>query len=149
MANEILWTLVNTLIRVTALRFTTRVFIFSPHPRDSSQFILRAFVYVILMECVVHGIATVLTTCLICRPMAAAWNGGTDGICGDQVVAYVVLEAVGALIDLTILLIAPSIIWGTLRLSWHCKINLTCLLSAGALYDFTLHRAYKERLQSR
>lgn len=125
MANEILWTLVNGLMRFIAI--LAIVTIWGP---------LKWIPYTSLALSIViglHSLATVLTTLLICRPVAAAWDSNVSGECGNQVVAYVALESVGALIDLVILIIPILAIWWKLRMSPQKKLGVSILLLAGVL----------------
>ena len=124
MANEILWTLVNGLMRFAAIISIVTIFGHIEWLRYSS---LGLSVVVGL-----HSLATVLTTLLICRPVAAAWDSDISGECGDQVVAYVVLESVGALLDLMVLIIPVLAIWKS-QMSLQKKIGVSVLLSAGVL----------------
>ena len=73
-----------------------------------------------------------LLTVLICHPIAAAWDSTLTGECGSQVVAYVVLEAVAALIDMVILIVPIPLIW-RLHMSWQRKLATSMLLSVGVL----------------
>lgn len=122
MANEILWTLVNTLTRYTAVLLINTVFKVMVHQ------LARGLLVVIVL----HTFATLLATCLICRPIAAAWESELGGTCGNQLIAYVVLESVGALIDVAIIVVPLPIIW-KLRLSWQKKAVVSIFFSVGAL----------------
>ena len=124
MANEILWTLVNGLMRLAAIMAIDRMFGTFKSVRYST---LGLSVVIGL-----HSLATVLTTLLICRPVAAAWDSDVSGECGDQVVAYVALESVGALIDLVILIIPIPVIW-KLQFCQQKKLGVSILLSVGVL----------------
>ena len=123
MANEILWTLVNTLIRVAAVQFIARLFTAN----------VRSLTHALLVTSVLHGVATILSTCLICRPVATAWDSSVHGTCGDQVAAYVAFEIIGLLIDLAILLLP---FWGLrlVQIRWQQKVGVLVTLSAGSLY---------------
>ena len=124
MANEILWTLVNGLMRLVAITTIVSLFCLTKW--------LRYSLLGLLVVIGLHSLATVLTTLLICRPVAAAWDSDVSGECGDQVVAYVVLESVGALIDLIILILPIPGIW-KVRLPWQQKLGVSILLSVGVL----------------
>lgn len=122
MANEILWTLVNGSIRLMATMAIIDIFGINRRIRYSS---LGLLVVVGL-----HSLTTVLATLLICRPVAAAWDHDASGECGNQIVAYVVLESVGAMIDLMILIIPIPVIW-KLQMSRQKKLGISILLSVG------------------
>ena len=124
MANEILWTLVNGLMRFVAIMTIVAIF-------GSVKWIRYTSLSLSIMVGL-HSLATVLTTLLICRPVAAAWDSDVSGECGDQVVAYVVLESVGALTDLMILIIPIPEIW-KIRRPRQQKLGVSILLSVGVL----------------
>ena len=124
MANEILWTLVNGLMRFVAIMAIFTIFSRDKWTRYPS---LGLSVVVGL-----HSLATVLTTLLICRPMAAAWDSNVSGECGNQVVAYVALESVGALIDVMVLITPIPAVW-SLPLPRQRKLRPSILLSVGVL----------------
>lgn len=108
MANEILWTLVNTMIRINALLLIIRVFNVNPACRRTAN--------VFLGISAVHGLATVLATCLRCQPVAAAWDNSIHGSCGNQAVTYIILESVGLLLDLVIV-VMPQLLLCRLRMT--------------------------------
>ena len=124
MANEILWTLVNTVLRSIAVLGTRKVF--------KSKHGVRRLCLSLLLVVGLHGLTTVLVAVLICHPIAAAWDSTLTGECGSQVVAYVVLEAVAALIDLMILIVPIPLVW-RLPMSWQRKLATSMLLSTEVL----------------
>ena len=125
MANEVLWGLVNTLIRISVLLCTMKLFSFS-RP-------LGICCLILIVLSVLYGVAIVLEIFLICRPLAAAWDSNISGECGQEVVSYVVLEIFGLGIDLAILIAPLRVIW-RLLLTTRSKIEVSCVLSAGGLY---------------
>ena len=127
MANEVLWGLVNTLIRVISLLVIERIFGFNR--------VLRSSFRGLLVLSGLHGLTLMLVVFLICRPIAAAWDSSVIGECGNQVVSYVSLEAIGALIDLVILALAPPMIF-RLHIPWKKQVLYSSLLSVGILYVF-------------
>lgn len=82
---------------------------------------------------VLHGANCVLATCLICRPVAAAWDTNVDGKCGNQVVAYFAFEVLGALLD-TMVLAVPFPRLYQLQMAWRRRATIALLFSVGALY---------------
>lgn len=124
MANEILWTLVNTALRSIAVLGIRKVF--------KSMDAVRRLCLGLLLVVGLHGLTTVLVTVLICHPIAVAWDSTLTGECGSQVVAYVVLEAVAALIDLVILIVPIPVIW-RLQSDWQYNLALSMLFSVGVL----------------
>ena len=126
MANEVLWMLINTLLRITALSLVYKIFD-RIHPAQN-----RLITWGLMVVSVLYGLAALLVIFLICHPLAAAWNASIHGSCGDQVVSYVALEIIGALIDLAIL-IAPLPHLICSQVQWRRKIVTAAWLSAGSL----------------
>ena len=130
MANEILWALVNTLVRIIAIilidRFLGRLLY-----TTSSRFISRGLIALTIL----YGLAVVLDVFLICRPMAAARDNSVDGRCGNQIASYVALESIGALIDIPILATPPPMIC-MLPIAWQKKLCYSSQLSVGGMYAF-------------
>ena len=128
MANEILWALVNTFIRIIAVilidRFLGRLFY-----TRSSRFISHGLILLTIL----YGLAVILDVCLICRQMAATWDSSLGGQCGDQIASYVALEAIGALIDVPILATPPPMIF-MLPIEWRKKLWYSSQLSVGVMY---------------
>lgn len=125
MANEILWTLVNCLIRCVAAVLIAAAFRSSTVVRRSAQALLASII--------IHGLATVLATCLICHPVAAAWDNDLSGTCGDQVLLYIIIELIGVLLDVLILILPIPTIWWKLQMAWKEKVVLSVLFSIGCL----------------
>ena len=80
-----------------------------------------------------HGVTTVLEIFLICRPLAGIWDLSITGRCGQQVVSYVILEALGLLLDLAIFILTLFLVW-RLRMSIKRKVVISSSLSVGILY---------------
>ena len=128
MANEVLWGLVNTLIRVTAVLLITRLFcLFNG--------LLIYSAYGLIMMSILHGLAILFNVLLICRPLASAWNNSIEGSCGNQVLSFVLIESVGAFIDLAILAPPPLLIC-RMPMGWKTKLLYSSQLSVGALFVF-------------
>lgn len=64
--------------------------------------------------------------------MAVDWNASVDGTCGDQIVAYLVLEVFGLLLDFTIVVTPIKIIW-SIQMNQKRKISVIFVLSIGVL----------------
>ena len=88
--------------------------------------------WLLLVIAILFGLVVVLETFLICRPLAVDWSAHIDGICGDQVVSYLVLEVLGLLLDLAILVLPLPVLW-RLQFGLKMKIKVTILLSMGFL----------------
>lgn len=85
-----------------------------------------------IVLCVIHGIASVLESFLICHPSAAAWNPKIEGSCQGQIVSYIILEVVGLALDVAILVLPLRRI-ATLHLPFEGKRNLMLVFSVGAV----------------
>ncbi|KAI0117884.1 hypothetical protein GGR51DRAFT_270179 [Nemania sp. FL0031] len=99
--NEILWGIVNTFMRVGAILFTRRA--------CSAKDLGGAFNEVtiaLLVASVTYAVAVLATSLAICQPISAGWDQTVKGRCGNEVVAYLWLEIVAAVLDVAIL-IAP------------------------------------------
>ena len=80
-----------------------------------------------------HGVTVVLEIFLICHPLAGIWNPSVTGSCGQRVVSYVMLEALGLLLDLVALILPLPITW-RLHMDMKRKLLVSSVLSIGALY---------------
>lgn len=132
MANEILWTLVTMLIPINTGRLLTAIF----DPLPISRYLVNS----LLTISIVHGLATVLATCLVCRPVAAARDNSVYGTCGDQIVAYVVLGSVGLLTDLVLVVLPPLLLRG-LKLTWAEKADRVKCAFCWVTVRYRLRRA--------
>ncbi|KAI1096758.1 hypothetical protein F5B19DRAFT_4511 [Rostrohypoxylon terebratum] len=124
LVNEALWALVNGFVRFSASLFIYRLF----HPSRR----LRLHSAILICISVTHTIAALMTALLICRPIQASWNSQIQGTCGNQVAAYVGLEAGGLFIDIYILALPITII-PYLHLSLTQKVLVLSVLSVGAV----------------
>lgn len=123
LVSEVLWALVNTFMRLSGLLLLHSLFM-----RDSFRF--QAIV--LMWASIIHGIASLMSAVLICRPIQASWNTEVQGTCGNQTAAYVSLEVGGLLIDICILA-SPVYPILKLRLPLKQKILVLFVLSAGAM----------------
>ena len=81
---------------------------------------------------IILGLVVLMVSVLICRPVTAAWDSEISGQCGNQTMAYVFLELSGALMDVAILTIVPTMIY-SLQIPWRKKLAPSVLFSLGAL----------------
>ncbi|KAI1768484.1 hypothetical protein GGR53DRAFT_478280 [Hypoxylon sp. FL1150] len=124
LVSEALWALANTLIRLTALLFLLKLF--------SPVYRLRCLLILLIGVSIAYGIAALLTTALICRPIQASWDNQDQGTCGDQIASFVSLEVVGLIIDLAILIVPiPTIL--TLNMPLKRRALTILLISAGTV----------------
>ena len=119
-----LWGMVNTLVRISAILFTKRIFGVVQG--------MRWKIWLLLVLSVLFGLVVFLEIFLICRPMAVDWNAQIHGTCGDQVVSYLVLEALGLLLDFTILAVPIPCIW-SLQMTLSRKIKFASMFLIGGL----------------
>ena len=118
-----LWGLANSLVRVSALLSFKAIFC---RGKVGGERMANGLIIVTAL----HGIAVVLESFLICRPIAAAWDNNLAGTCGDQIVSYVVLEILGLLIDLVIF-VWPVWSLADLNASNKSKAKLALIFSSG------------------
>ncbi|KAI2615379.1 hypothetical protein GGR54DRAFT_613218 [Hypoxylon sp. NC1633] len=124
LVNEALWAAVNTFIRLSALLLLHKIF--------SGSYRFRHLSIIIICCSIMHGIAGMLTAVLICRPIQAAWDSQVRGSCGNQTVAYVIIEVYGLAIDVVITsLPIPMVLGLQLPMRERCRVIL--LLSVGML----------------
>ncbi|KAI1377259.1 hypothetical protein F4677DRAFT_49921 [Hypoxylon crocopeplum] len=123
LANEALWALVNTFIRLSALTMFWKIF--------NATATARYFSAVLMCCSIMYGIAALLTAALICRPIQAAWDNQVQGTCGNQTAAYVALEVIGLVIDMAILALPFQPIMG-LSMRSVTKSLILLAFSAGA-----------------
>jgi hypothetical protein len=124
LVNETLWGLVNTFIRVSAALFIIKVF---------GGFVKVMFIAkLIIILSILYGIVVILEIFLVCRPLAMAWDSQIKGRCGNQLVSYVSLEAIGLFLDSAIMIVSILPIWKQ-NLKLARKIATTILFSLGVL----------------
>ena len=111
----------NTLVRVSALLFTKRIF--------GVEAWIRSAIWGLIIISVLYGGAIVLEIFLICRPLAATWDPDISGDYGDQIISYVVLEIAGLFIDLAILILPLIRLW-SLQISRRAKVGVGCCFQA-------------------
>jgi hypothetical protein len=128
LASEVLWSLVNTFVRVSALVLILKLFGINARVRYAS-FVLMCF-------STMYGVAATMTVLLICRPVRASWDVNIQGTCGNQIATYVGLELIGLALDIGILILPVWGIWG-IRMSFRAKLQAILILSTGAWYVTT------------
>ena len=94
--------------------------------------LFRCIARSLLFVSILYGVVVFLEIFLICRPMAVDWNASVDGTCGDQIVAYLVLQVFGLLLDFAILVVPIPFLW-RLQMQWIKKISTSFQLSIGVL----------------
>lgn len=122
--NETLWGVVNTLVRMSAILFLERIF--------GHIELYRCIAHSLLVVSILYGVVVFLEIFLICRPIAVDWNASVDGTCGDQIVAYLILEVFGLLLDFAILVVPIPFVW-RLKVERRQKISISFRFSIGVL----------------
>ncbi|KAI1756480.1 hypothetical protein F4782DRAFT_482693 [Xylaria castorea] len=122
--NEILWGVVNTFLRIGAILFIRRIF--------SQHNSLKSVTTILLVASIAYAIAVIVTSLAICQPINASWDRTVVGRCGNEVVAYLSLEIISAILDLVIL-IAPLPPLMQLRMPLCRKWPVCVLFSLGSV----------------
>src|SRR4051794_25613514 len=104
LVNEALWTLTNTLLRISACCFLRQIFWIVRSFRVTSS--------IVVCVCVIHGIISALELFLICRPLAAQWDAYGAGTCGNQIDSFMVIECCGLVLDCIISILPIPLIYG-------------------------------------
>ncbi|KAM5490921.1 hypothetical protein MaudMau93_002329 [Microsporum audouinii] len=112
LVSEVLWSIVNSLMRIAACLFLRKIF------KVCDRFQLLA-------------IASVLQVFLMCRPFAANWDKTIPGACGNQMISFMVFESFGLALDVAILAI-PAWQIMMLRLSFHSRLGVIALLDVSS-----------------
>ncbi|KAI8952092.1 hypothetical protein F4801DRAFT_541877 [Xylaria longipes] len=122
--NEILWGIVSTFLRIGAILFIRKIF--------SVVRSLRVVTTILLVVSVAYAIAVIASSLAICHPISASWDPTVIGRCGNQVVAYLCLEIISAILDLVIV-IAPLPHVMRLTLAPIRKCGVCVVLSLGSV----------------
>lgn len=124
LTNEILWGIVNTMMRLGPIGLTYRIF--RPHP--SSFWIML----LCTISSIAYAAALIVTPLVICTPISASWDNTVPGNCGDQNTAFLVLEILGLSIDLVLIIWPIPLILGV-HLSLRTTLQLITVFSVGSL----------------
>ncbi|KAG8163969.1 hypothetical protein KVR01_005887 [Diaporthe batatas] len=125
LVSEALWTLTTALLRIAAGLFTRRVF------RPAAPLARRLTVAVMVLSAALAA-ASVVQVFAICRPLAAQWDPRVRGACGDQAVSFLVLEALGLLLDIGVLAV-PCVVIVKLRLPVGTRVASALIANIGAV----------------
>ncbi|KAH8690657.1 hypothetical protein BGW36DRAFT_389127 [Talaromyces proteolyticus] len=120
-ANELLWGLVNTLVRVSALLLYRKLF--GVHKT------IRLLTIIVIFVSGAFGVVIILTSFLVCRPVSAAWDPSSS--C-NEIPSYVALEACGLVLDI-IIVILPITPIQHLQIQTKHKWQISLALSAGGI----------------
>lgn len=116
-----------------------------------SVFLIRASVLVLYIRIfrtrsfritcyVVHGInfaffvSTILSSALICRPLAYSWDKKiSGGKCGDQKSLDLYIGIVNLLLDVCVVVLPMPVLWG-LQMAINKKLMLSGMFGLGIVY---------------
>jgi hypothetical protein len=93
---------------------------------------LHAILKCTLCTSIIHGMASVLEVCLICRPLVAQWDPDVDGFCGNQMASFATIEISGLVLD-AIILTSPISTVLALHIKLRQKVQVIIALDAGAM----------------
>ena len=97
-----------------------------------SRGIDRIIIPLLLALSVLYGIAVLLQIFLKCHPLSAAWDPNANGACGNETLAYVLLESFGLFIDLLIMVV-PIFRISQLDMSLKTRWKVGSVFSLGGL----------------
>ncbi|KAI0194561.1 hypothetical protein F4808DRAFT_337282 [Astrocystis sublimbata] len=124
LVNEVIWSVVNTLLRTGAISVIRRI--------TGKHKIFHAISNVLLVMTAAYAIAAIVTSLVICQPINASWDQTVLGRCGDEVLAYICLESIGAALDLAIV-VAPLPSLMRMQVTRRKKLAVCFLLSLGSV----------------
>lgn len=81
---------------------------------------------------VLYGIAAVLMTLLICRPLAAAWNPTIQGKCGNVFAEVVFSSTFNTVTDVWVVFLPLPVIW-KLQMTRQRKWGVTASFAVGLM----------------
>jgi hypothetical protein len=112
-------------MRIGAILFLGRVFgVARP---------MNVITNVLLFLSITYGVAVIATSLAICQPISAGWDQDiVAGRCGNELIAYLCLEIVAAILDLAITVAPLPQIVG-LNMSSRMKLPICVLFSLGSV----------------
>ena len=120
-ASNLLWIAAIASIKISILHLYVAIF-------RSAWF--RRVAQAVMGLCVVCGVAFIMDGFLICRPFAFNWNKTIPGVCGNQILVYVIAIVVNLLLDIVILSLPMPLIWG-LQIPLRKKVALCAIFGLG------------------
>ncbi|KAI5860583.1 hypothetical protein GGS23DRAFT_229983 [Durotheca rogersii] len=121
---QLLWAISLGLCRISILHLFSRIFLVQ------NFFIVARATYVLIIT---WTLAAVLSAFLICRPLSYNWDKSVEGgVCGNQVVSWVVTGALNMVSDL-IILIVPMPYLLRLELALPKRLSLAATFGIGIL----------------
>lgn len=86
--------------------------------------------YIVLFTNTLFVFTIVITSCLICRPLAYIWDASIGGVCGNQKTFDLFTAIFNLLLDLSVVTLPMPILWG-LQMRTRKKVMLSLLFSMG------------------
>ena len=124
LVGQLLWATSVTFIRASVLSLYIRIF-------QTPTF--RATCYTVLGFNLTYYAAVVLTSCLICRPIALLWDPSRHGSCGNQKSFDLFIGVFNLLMDVTTVALPMPVLWG-LQLQTKKKLVIAGMFSMGIAY---------------
>lgn len=91
----------------------------------------RTVCYVVLAINTLFLASIILTTCLLCRPLAYTWNKTIEGgTCGEQKQFDMFVAVFNLLLDAMTVVLPMPILWG-LQMAFGKKVALTLMFGMG------------------
>ncbi|KAI1110700.1 hypothetical protein F5Y14DRAFT_428075 [Nemania sp. NC0429] len=126
--NEILWSIVNTFLRIAAIRFIRKLCAIS----KDSLISFHGLTIILLVVSIAYLVVVVAISLAICQPISKGWDPTVKGTCGNEILAYICLELISLVIDLAIV-IAPLPVIMKLHMSLVRRLGVSILLSLGSV----------------
>ena len=124
MVGIIAWAVAVFFIRASILVLYIRIFL-------TNSFRITCYV--------VHGfnaaffVCTIISTCLICRPISYTWDQSTKGTCGNQKSLELFIGIFNLLLDVALVILPMPVLWG-LQMAISKKVVLSCMFGLGVMY---------------
>lgn len=123
LVGEILWVTAVFFVRASVLQLYIHLF-YSTKP-------FRLTCYVVHAVNFGYASATVMAACLVCRPIAYAWDPTIPGgSCGDQKSLDLFIGVFNLLMDVAVVILPMPVLWG-LQMGVQKKIVLSAIFGMG------------------
>ena len=129
--DPIIWVIAVTCIRGSVIILYLRIF-------RTRSFGLAC--YAVLASNIVFLLATVLSDCLICQPIAYRWDRSLSGHCGTQKSLDLFIGVGNLLLDITTVVMPTPVVW-RLQIPLSKKAIITVFFGMGVGYVICLFHA--------
>lgn len=96
----------------------------------TNSFIIAAKVLGVVV--LLHGLSTILSAFLMCRPFASQWDSTIEGHCGNMILSYWFTGVINVVTDVSILILPIPHIY-KLQLELYKRLALIAIFSVGVL----------------